>query len=237
MFFLIQILQTAVAARDFAQILCGYCPFPFWNSGFSVAFFHQLLETIMKKLMISVFFGLLLAGCNSDFANFFADASETPAPVDSLVDASVDASQIPEIADAPTVNSPSSPKLVPLKPSAEYVQSVLDRFSAENWYAEFDRKYLQNADLKAQFWISDQEATLVIVSPDAGDSLILAPARYSEPITWGGISVSGCNVAQAPQNNQIVKTCFNLAGRDFSKIQFGGEYSLLLFQVEIPVPS
>ena len=187
--------------------------------------------------MISVFFGLLLAGCNSDFANFFADASETPAPVDSLVDASVDASQIPEIADAPTVNSPSSPKLVPLKPSAEYVQSVLDQFSTESWYAEFDSKYLQNPDLKAQFWISDQEATLVIVDPDVGDSMILAPARYSEPITWGGISVSGCNVAQAPQDNQRLQTCFGLAGQFLAKIQFGVETPLLLFQVEIPVPS
>ena len=237
MFFLIQILQTAVAARDFAQILCGYCPFPFWNSGFSVAFFHQLLETIMKKLIISVSLTLLLAGCNNDFTNLFADDSQAPAPVDSLVDASVDASQIPEIADAPTVNSPSSPKLVPLKPSAEYVQSVLDRFSTESWYAEFDRQYLQNPDLQFQFWISNQEATLVIVSPDAGDSLILAPARYSEPITWGGISVSGCNVAQAPQDKQRLETCFELAGRNFSKIQFGGEYSLLLFPVKMPAPS
>ena len=191
----------------------------------------------MKKLIILLFLTLLLAGCNTDVASLFADASEAPAPVDSLVDASVDASQIPEIADAPTVNSPSSPKLVPLPPSAEDIASVLDRFSAENWYAEFDRKYLQNADLQVEFWLSDKEATLVIVDPDVGDSLILAPARYSEPITWGGISVSGCNVAQAPQNNQIVKTCFNLAGRDFSKIQFGGEYSLLLFPVKMPAPS
>ena len=237
MFFLIQILQTAVAARDFAQILCGYCPFPFWKSGFSVAFFHQLLETIMKKLIISVSLTLLLAGCNNDFTNLFADDSQAPAPVDSLVDASVDASQIPEIADAPTVNSPSSPKLVPLKPSAEYVQSVLDQFSTESWYAEFDSKYLQNPDLKAQFWISDQEATLVIVDPDKRDSMILAADRYSEAITWADISLSGCNAAQAPEDGKRMKTCFGLADQSLAKIRFEGEPPLLLFPVKMPAQS